>query len=96
MSLIFFRSLADVGDWGNDRPTLFESLLSVTYINSVTHGAFYFVDYTCRPVFTHFTLTLDGIEQLHSLSLKYLENISRLIFAARSPLSNSAKLINLW
>ena len=30
----------------------FESLLSVTYINSVTHGAFYFVDYTFRPAFT--------------------------------------------
>ena len=30
----------------------FESLLIVTYINSVTHGAFYFVDNTFRPAFT--------------------------------------------
>ena len=30
----------------------FERLLSVTYINSVTHGAFYFVDHTFIPEFT--------------------------------------------
>ena len=30
----------------------FESLLSVTYINSVTHGAFYFLDYTSKSAFT--------------------------------------------
>ena len=30
----------------------FESLLSVTYINSVTHGEFYFVDYISRSAFT--------------------------------------------
>ena len=32
--------------------SLFEIMLSVTYINSVTHGAFYFEDYTFRPAFT--------------------------------------------
>ena len=77
----------------------FECLLSVTYINNVTHGAFYLVDYTFRPAFTFintFLLNLDGREQLHSLSIKYLENIPRLIFAASSPLSNSTKLLNLW
>ena len=31
--------------------SFFESLLSVTYINSVAHGAFYFVDYTSRSAF---------------------------------------------
>ena len=30
----------------------YEIMLSVTDINSVTHGAFYFVDYTLRPAFT--------------------------------------------
>ena len=32
--------------------SFFQSLLSVTYINTVTHGAFYFVDNTFRPAFT--------------------------------------------
>ena len=32
--------------------SFFESLLSFTYINSITHIAFYFVDYTFRPAFT--------------------------------------------
>ena len=32
--------------------SFFGSLTSVTYINSVTHGAFYFVDYTYRSAFT--------------------------------------------
>ena len=44
----------------------------------------------------HFPLTLDGREQLHSLSIKSLEKIPRPIFAARSPLRSSAKLLNLW
>ena len=30
----------------------FEIMLSVTYINSVTHGILYFVDYTFRPGLT--------------------------------------------
>ena len=30
----------------------FESLLCVTYINSVTHGAFYLIDNTFRQTFT--------------------------------------------
>ena len=41
-------------------------------------------------------LTLDGIEQLHFLSIKSLEKISRPIFVARSLLSSSAKLLNIW
>ena len=41
-------------------------------------------------------LTLDGREQLHSLSIKSLENILRPIFAGRSPLSSSVKLLNIW
>ena len=32
--------------------SFFEGLLSVTYINSVTHGEFYVVDYTPRSEFT--------------------------------------------
>ena len=52
MSQIFFCSWVDVGDRRNDRPFFFECLLSVTYINGVTHGAFYFLDYTFRPEFT--------------------------------------------
>ena len=79
--------------------SIFESLLSITYINSVTHGEFYFVDYTFRPAFTFvnfFLLTLDEREQLHYLSIKSLENIPRQIFAARSLLSNFNKLLNLW
>ena len=71
----------------------FESLLSFTYINRVTHGACYFVDYTFRTEFSFvdtFLLTFDGREQLHDLSINSLENIPRLIFAARSLLSNSA------
>ena len=78
--------------------SFFECLLCVTYINSVTHRAFYLIDNKFRPTFTFvnvFPLTLDGIEQLHSLSIKSLEKISRPIFAARSPLRSSAKLINL-
>ena len=47
----FFHSWVEVGDWRNDH-TFFKSNLSVTYINSVTHGAFYFVDYTSRSAFT--------------------------------------------
>ena len=43
MSLISVRSWVDVGDLRNDNP-FFLNLLCVTYINSVTHGAFYFVD----------------------------------------------------
>ena len=31
--------------------SFFESLLSVTYINSVTHGEFYVVDYTFISAF---------------------------------------------
>ena len=30
----------------------FECMLGVTYINRVTHGEFYFLDYTFRPAFT--------------------------------------------
>ena len=41
-------------------------------------------------------LTLYGREQLHSLSIKSLEKITRPVFTARSPLSSSAKLLNLW
>ena len=77
----------------------FESLLIATYMNSVTHGAFYFLYYTSRLSFTFvhtILLTLDGREQLHFLSNKYLENIPRPIFAARILLSSSAKLLNLW
>ena len=65
-----------------------ESLMSVTYINSVTHTAFYFIDNTFRSAFTFvdtFPLTLDGREQLHYLSIKSLETMPRPIFAARSP-----------
>ena len=78
--------------------SFFERLLSVTYIKSVTHGAFYFVDYTFIPEFTFvdtFSVDLDGREQLHSLSIKCLENIPRLIFVVRFPLSNSDKLLNI-
>ena len=32
--------------------SFFENLISVTYINRVTHGVFYFVDNTFRPAFT--------------------------------------------
>ena len=77
----------------------FESLLSVTYTNRVTHGEFYLVDYTSRSAFIFvdaFFLTLNGREQLHFLSIKSLENIPRPILAARSAFSNSAKLLNLW
>ena len=78
--------------------SFFESLLSITYINSATHGSFYFVDYTSISSFTFvdtFLLTLDGREQLHFISIRYLEKIPRPIFAAKSPLSSSAKLINI-
>ena len=77
----------------------FESLLSVTYINSVTHGEIYLVDYTSILAFTFvdtFPLNLDKREQLCFLSIKSLEKIPRPIFAARSQLSSSAKLLNLW
>ena len=79
--------------------SFFERLLCVTYINSVTYGALYLIDNTFRPTFTlvdTFPLTLDGREQLHSLSIKSLENTPRPIFAARYPLISSAKLLNLW
>ena len=35
--------VVDVGDQRNDRPLFFLCLVCVTYINSVTHQAFYFV-----------------------------------------------------
>ena len=79
--------------------SFFECLMCVTYINSVTHGAFYLIDNTFRSTFTFvdtFPLNLDGREQLHFLSMKFLENIPRPIFTARSPLRSSAKLLNLW
>ena len=47
------------------------------------------------PSYTNFPLNLDGREQLNSLSIKSLENISCPIVLARSLLSNSAKLLNL-
>ena len=47
----FSHSWVDVVDRKNDRPFFFESLPSVPYINSVTHRAFYFIDYTFRPEF---------------------------------------------
>ena len=50
----------------------------------------------CLPSYTHMPLTLDGIEELHSPSIRYWERITRPIFAARSPLSNLDKLLNLW
>ena len=49
--------------------------------------------YRNLPLYTHFLLTLYGREQLHSLSIKSLENILRPIFTERSPLSNSTKFI---
>ena len=79
--------------------SFFESLLSVAYINSVTLSAFYLIDNKFRTAFTFvnaFLLTLDGREQLHSLSIKSLEKIPQPIFTARSPLSSSAKLLYLW
>ena len=48
------------------------------------------------PLHTHFPLTLDGIKQLHYLFIKSLEGITCPIFAARYPLSNSDKLLNIW
>ena len=44
------------------------------------------------PLYAYSPLTLDGREQLHSLSIESLEKIPRPIFAERSPLSSSAKL----
>ena len=65
-----------------------ESMLCVTYINSITNLEFYFVG--------TFPLTLGGRELLHYISIKSLERILRPIFAARYPLINSAKLLNIW
>ena len=79
--------------------SFFECLLCVAHINSVTHRAFYLIYNTFRPIFTFvdvFVLTLDGREQLHYLSIQSLEKIPRPIFAARSLLRSSAKLLNLW
>ena len=79
--------------------SFFESLLSVTYINSVTHGAFYFVDYTLRSEFTFvdtFYVNFRWRRTLNLLSIKSLEKILCPIFAARSPLNSPAKLLNLW
>ena len=71
--------------------------MNVTYINSVTHGAFYFVDYTFSLAFSFvdtFSVEFYGREQLHALSIKSLEMIPRPIFVVRSQLRNSAKLLN--
>ena len=48
------------------------------------------------PSYAHFEFTLDGRERLYFLSIKSLENIPCPIFAAKSPLSSSSKLLNLW
>ena len=77
----------------------FECLLYITYINSVTHGAFYFIDLTCSPVFTYidtFAINIGWKKILHYLSIWSWESIPWPIFAARSSLSNLAKLINAW
>ena len=77
----------------------FECLMCVTYINSVTHRALYLIDNTFRLAFTFInTFSVDfGCKRTVTFSIHYVfENIPRPIFAARSLLRSSAKLLNLW
>ena len=54
-------------------------LFYLTHINSVTYGNFYFIDLKIWNLtsYTHLTLTLYGLEQLHYLSIRLRESIPR-------------------
>ena len=73
-------------------------ILSAIYINSVTHGAFYFLHFTLRTAFT--SVEKISVEFWWKRTVTYsihqsLENTPCPIFAAMSLLSNSAKLLSL-
>ena len=81
----------------------FHSFFSVCYmlpiyiVSHIDHFTLYTQNLDQNlSLYTKFLLTLDGREQLHYLYIKSLERIPRPIFVARSLLSNSAKLLNLW